>query len=418
MARTGIEGAHARDPGSERPPAILLGGGSALAVARSLGRDGMPVIVLAHKSDSVRWSRHCRFVETTGPDSQESWLEWLGQGPREGVLLPCNDDALELIVNHRATLEGLGYVAFEADDEVARAMLDKARTYELARDIGIPVPRTVTLEGDADLASAAAEIGFPCALKPRHSHRFAHHFGMSKKVLLAEDAQQFALGYARLAELGVAVLATEIVPGRDDASFCSYYSYLDERGEPLFHMTKRKLRQSPAHFGLGCYHVTDWNPEVAELGLRFLQGVGLRGLAFVEFKRDARDGRLKLIECNHRFLSIMDLPIAAGFDLPLFTYNRIVGRPTPPLDSYRRGVHYWWAPADFRAFLGYRRSGELSFAGWVGSLLHRQRFQVASLRDPLPAIGVVAHKLKRRALARLRPGAADKARDQTHGPSR
>lgn len=374
-----------------------------MAVARSLSRAGVSVFVLGHERDPVRWSKHCVFVETgAGPESHARWLEWLEHGPGEGVVMPCNDDALELIIDHRTTIERLGYRPIETDDEVARAMLDKAQTYELAQAIGIPVPRTVTLDADADVATAAAEIGFPCALKPRLSHRFAHHFGMSKKVLLAEDEGEFARAFARLRELDVAVLATEIVPGRDDASFCSYYTYIDERGEPLFHMTKRKLRQAPPHFGLGCYHVTDWNPEVAELGLRFFQGVGLRGLAFAEFKRDARDGQLKLIECNHRFLSIMELPIAAGFDLPLFTYNRVLGRPTPPVDWYRRGVHYWWAVADFRAFLAYRRAGELSFPRWIASLLHRQTFQIASLDDPGPLIGMFAYRLVRFARKRLR----------------
>ena len=79
--------------------------------------------------------------------------------------------------------------------------------------------------------------------------------------------------------------------------------------------------------------MTDRNPEVAELGLRFFQGVGLRGLANVEFKRDARDGRLKLIECNHRFTAPTGLLRAAGMDLPLFVYNRLTGRPLPAVTA-------------------------------------------------------------------------------------
>jgi hypothetical protein len=53
--------------------------------------------------------------------------------------------------------------------------------------------------------------------------------------------------------------------------------------------------------GNACYHLTDWNPEVGDLSLKLFQWVGLRGLANAEFKRDERDGKLKLIECNARF---------------------------------------------------------------------------------------------------------------------
>ena len=91
----------------------------------------------------------------------------------------------------------------------------------------------------------------------------------------------------------------EFIPGGDDRH-CSYYTYIDETGNPLFHFTKRLLRRHRANEGGATYHITDWNPEVAEKGLRLLQHVGLRGLGNVEFKRDPRDGELKLIEVNAR----------------------------------------------------------------------------------------------------------------------
>src|SRR6185437_4458297 len=125
---------------------------------------------------------------------------------------------------------------------------------------------------------------------------------------------------------GLDVMVVEMVPG-PDSRLCSYYTYLDESGTPLFHFTKRVIRRSPPVFGGGSYHITDWLPEVKELGLRFFQAVGLRGLGNVEFKRDERDGRLKLIECNARFTEANCLVMASSLDLPLLVYNRLVGRP-------------------------------------------------------------------------------------------
>ena len=88
---------------------------------------------------------------------------------------------------------------------------------------------------------------------------------------------------------------------------------------------------------------------MAELGLRFFEGVGLRGLGNVEFKRDARDGRLKLIECNHRFTAATGLMRAAGLDLPLFVYNKLTDRPLPTVDRYRAGLTMWYPMKDVRA---------------------------------------------------------------------
>jgi hypothetical protein len=48
----------------------------------------------------------------------------------------------------------LGLVPFEADDEVMLAMLDKSRTYELAREIGIEAPLSFNVHTQDDIAVA------------------------------------------------------------------------------------------------------------------------------------------------------------------------------------------------------------------------------------------------------------------------
>ncbi len=117
-----------------------------------------------------------------------------------------------------------------------------------------------------------------------------------------------------VSEHGVEVVLLEVIPGPDDL-LCSYYTYLDEAGEPQFHFTKRIIRRYPEHEGFACYHITDWNPEVRDLGLQLFRHAGLKGVANVEFKRDPRDGQLKLIECNARFTAANGLLTASGIDL-------------------------------------------------------------------------------------------------------
>jgi predicted ATP-grasp superfamily ATP-dependent carboligase len=188
-------------------------------------------------------------------------------------------------------------------------------------------------------------------------------------------------------------MATEVIPGPDD-SYCSYFGYLDEAGRPLFHITKRKPRQFPIHFGLGTYHITDSSPDVREQGERFLRELGLRGLANVEFKRDARDGRLKLIECNHRLTASTPVLQAAGADLPLLLYNRVTGAPIDGLANYRPGVWLWSPIQDVRALRAYRRQGELSLRQWARSLRGRPHFPVAKWTDPLPTVAFHARMVE------------------------
>jgi predicted ATP-grasp superfamily ATP-dependent carboligase len=181
----------------------------------------------------------------------------------------------------------------------------------------------------------------------------------------------------------VGVVVTEIVPGPEDA-FCSYYTYMVD-GEPLFHFTKRKLRQYPVRWGTGTYHLGEWVPDAHETGLRLFRAAGLVGLGNVEFKRDERDHKLKLIECNLRLTAADPMIRASGLDLPGLLYDRALGREVRPASRFREGVRQWHPLTDVRALFDYRREGSLTAGEWARSLLHRQQLPLLSSDDLRPS---------------------------------
>jgi D-aspartate ligase len=391
-------------------PVILLGGGNvAVSVARSLGERGTEVHALGDAEwDTVGQSRHCAsFVHVGHEQLQERYLEWLSVCRLgEAVVFPCDDESLELVARSRRELQELGYRPIEANDEVLLAMLDKERSYRLAEQAGVGVPRRFVLESPADIDAhlEASGVGFPCALKPLYSHLFARRFGASAKVILLPDRAELERVAGDLSSLGSKMMVTEIIAGPENA-YVSLYTYLDERGEPLMQFTKRKLRQYPTGFGIGTYHVSTLDPEVARVGLQFCQGVKLRGVACVEFKKDARDGRLKLIECNHRFTLAGELLRHSGVNLPVLAYSRLTGGPAPSMSAYRSGVRLWVPRTDAKAFREYRRRHELTAAQWIRSLLHPQHFPAFDASDPGPSLASgwrAARRLARKAATRLR----------------
>jgi D-aspartate ligase len=377
------------------PPAVIIGGGSiAMPVVRSLGAAGVPVIGLGARIDPIRFSRFCnRFVDIGfGDESQGRALQWLTEDCTDGaVVVPCSDHGLELVGRNRDLLERHGVRPVEADDAVTLALLDKERTYAFGRALEIATPRTVRLAGAAELDRAADLIGFPSALKPVHSHRFKQHF--DAKAIVVRDRGELEDVHRRAARHGLEVLLTEIVPGADDR-LGAYFSYVDGSGRVLLEFVSRKVRQYPTGFGLACCAVTEWDPELAEAGLRFVQGVGVKGVAYTEFKRDARDGELKLIECNNR-MTIEAL--SSPYDVPLLAYNRALGRALPPLR--RRWRPRIWNPAeDVQTMLELRRRGELTFCDWARTLRPPLSFHVFRIDDPMPTIG--HHWMLRRRIAR------------------
>src|SRR5207248_2379857 len=179
------------------------------------------------------------------------------------------------------------------------------------------------------------------------------------KLLEVHDEDELIESFRQTSELDIEMLLTEIIPGGDD-DIVTYYTYLDENGDPLYHFTKRKLRQWPIHYGLASYQLSTWDPEVADMGYRFCRGVGIRGIGTVEFKRDARDGWLKMIECNPRLTGSTELVRQCGIEVPEIAYRRAAGLPVPPVRGYRTQVHAWYPLMDVRAMRAYRREGELT----------------------------------------------------------
>ena len=380
------------------PPLIVLGGShTALAVTRSVGRTGVPVHVLSNgRNNPARFSRFCtEYVDLgAGFGLHARWLEWLEHGPREGVLAPCSDDGVELIGRAHRQVRDMGYTPVESDPDVLLAMLDKDETYRRARELGIPTPWTRTLKSVADLDAGLDGLEYPVGLKPRASHVFAALLQTDQKIILVHAPDELVRVAAPLLEQGLEMMVTEIIPGGEERLH-GCLTYLDADGRPAFVQTQRKLRQYPPQFGVGVFVTNDWDAETAELGVRFAQGVGYRGSAHVEFKRDIRDATLKLIELNPRFHLGVALVCATGVDWPLLAYRRALGQPDPAQHSVAHRHYLWVTDEDIKALREYRRMGRLTYRTWLRSLMHRLHFAIFSAGDPAPTARPAWLRLRR-----------------------
>lgn len=397
----------------ETPPAVVLGGlTNALSVVRSLGRARVEVHAVGSAHSPVRYSRYCRTFTVMPPDQLADRLPaWLRtEAPAGAVLIPCEDEALELLANRGADLAAAGLRPLPSNPDAAVALLDKGRTYEIARACDVGTPRTFTLETREDADRAAEEMSFPCALKPLHIHLFARHF--HRKVIVVKSPEELRTAFDLTLRLGLSMLATEIVPGPED-TYWSYYAYVTDTGELELEFTKQKIRQYPVGFGGATYHVAHRCPDAVAAGRRFVRAAGVRGIACVEFKRDERDGELKIMECNARITAANELMRIAGLDLAMAAYRDAAGLEPVTQRGFRDGVRLWYPVQDMAAFASMRRSGDLSLLQWLLSLAHRQHLPVFSVTDPQPSLrammrlpGRLRTRLGRTAETTSRPDAA------------
>lgn len=370
------------------PPAILFGGFfQAFKVVESLAARSISVYVLNNRWSEARFSRFARAIRLPDhvPYAQAATDFLTGKDSdylAGSVLLAAGDQELEIIGANREKLAKKFRLDL-SNPAAQQTMLDKLATYKAAKEAGVPAPKFWEIRTKKDIHQFREEFVYPLIVKPTISYVFRNRF--KRKFFMAENFDQLLECY-RIAEgAGIEVVLLEKIPG-PDSKLCSYYTYMDEEGNPLFDFTKRIIRRYPVNMGLASYHITDRVEGVRELSLKLLRHVGLQGLANAEFKYDERDGQLKLIECNVRFTAANSLVAKAGFDLGNFVYNRIVGIPQPPLTTFRTGLRMWDPLRDFRAFLELRKRGEMSLIEWLSSIMHPATISYFSWRDPLPSL--------------------------------
>lgn len=370
-------------------PVVLLGGSSnALAISRSLGRSGVPIYISQKKGNPANYSKYVtkRFTFREPENPLEYWKNLLlEKAPKElegAIIFPCNDPAIEFVCQYYQELKQK-YRLDEIHPDIQLKLLNKLETLRLASKMGIPHPNYVEIPLDRPF-EIPEEIHFPLMVRPEDSFSFRKLFN-GQKLFIVKNKKELERAVSLVKKARLKTIACEMIPG-PDALLGSYYTYIDENGRSLFHYTKRVLRRFPKNRGLGCYHITKWDPEVARMGQRFFEGIGFRGLGNIEFKRDIRDGKLKIIECNCRFTAAHELLIRSGLDIGKIIYNKLIGKEIVASTKTKDGVTLWYPFRDFQAYLELRGLGELTFFQWIRSVSHKQIFPFFKWSDPLPVL--------------------------------
>ena len=376
-------------------PAIVLGGSqNALSVARNLAQQGIEVLAVNYPYEAVRFSRYARYIRLGNGGSPETWEQFLLSSEsdrfRGSVLLPCSDEAISIVVNNWHALSRK-FLLEETDHKIRCELLDKFATYRRAEEAGIPTVSYSLVRTREELDRVPSALRFPMIMKPLYS---PDRRLLKFKAALIADPEELIRRFNAAAAVGVGVVLMEYIPGGDDR-LCSYYTYLDEQGNPLVHFTKRVKRRFPLESGDGTYHITDWIPEAADLGLRFFRHINFRGLGNIEFKWDERDGTLKVIEANARFTNSDCLVSRSGINLALITYNRITGRPQPPVFDYKKSLVLCRPIEDAFAAWMLLKAGRLRLSEWLVELHRVDLLPFFEWRDPMPALAVLGRRIWR-----------------------
>jgi predicted ATP-grasp superfamily ATP-dependent carboligase len=288
---------------------------AAIAIIRSLGRHGLHVIAADSEGRSPGFysryaSARLRYPSPqTDPDGTLETLVGAAQENRVELVVPVGDEVTFLLAEERDRFDGVSALALPARDAYATAQ-DKLATLELARELGVPVPRTEVVSTVAEAREAAVSLGWPVVVKPRSSSarpegRLVEHY----EVSYAEDPAALEAEVGAL-EGRSQVLLQEYWPGEGYG-----VELLLHRGRPLAAFQHRRLHEVPITGGASSFRESvALEPTLYGYATRLLAALGWTGLAMVEFKLGA-DGP-RLMEINGRIWGSIPLAVKSGIDFP------------------------------------------------------------------------------------------------------
>ena len=139
-------------------------------------------------------------------------------------------------------------------------------------------------------------------------------------------------------------------------------------------------------FGNCTFAISEWGPELVEIGTRFLKAIDYYGLSELEIKKDCRDGEFKLIEMNARTWLWHSLAIRCGVDFPYLLYKDMIGENVKPVTSFREDLKWMHIYTDLGVMAKEALNGNMKLRGYISTLRGEKEFAVFSLDDPLPFI--------------------------------
>lgn len=383
----------AADPGSLPRAIIVQPNDGCLTVARALHRRGVDVHVLASPEYSyVTASRGVEGEVLPEPvRDPEAWLDALSALGDDGggVVLSGSDSATEWLTEHRPLLPS-NLRTFESTDGLHLRLMDKLESYRIASSIGIKVPAHQHIRDHDDLAAVLPDLRFPRVLKARLGHKAKVLAGFG--TVLVATRRDLLDRAGRLLDNGIDFLLTEVIAGREHRLEAAVTVRRDD-GTYSLEYGRRKIRQWPLDYGVGSLNQAAHVPATLAMSRKLLGHVGYHGIASCETKRNARDGRLYLIEVNVRIPANFGLADACGVDGSWRVYATLAGLPLGPQPEQVDGRKCVIPFRDARASWQRIRRHETSVGAVVRSWQGTRDFGVLSVRDPMPTVALVGRRI-------------------------
>jgi D-aspartate ligase len=299
----------------------------ALAVARSLGRSGVPVYAVVEDSYTpLARSRYLTkaFVWDSCPTDPESFVKALlliaESIARPTIIIPVDDLSAVLVAENASSL-ARWFIIPQVPPELPLQLANKACLQALCAEIGIPSARSVVPRSMEDIRAFTEGTKFPVVLKAAQQWVLLKDRFSTKVIQTPEELVDFYKDYDY--EASQRLIVQEYISGDD---WISHGYYNPEKNISLT-FTGRKLRAYPTDAGSTALGLSLDNENVRCASERLLKSVAYSGIIDMDWRRDERDGQYKILDCNPRVgMNFRMFENSAGIDVVRAQHLDLSGR--------------------------------------------------------------------------------------------
>jgi len=381
---------------------IYRGGYGAVAIARTLGRLGVPMYLVAQEGEdtpvwaSRYWVKKTRWDFSKPENDSLAFMLDIGRtiqanhGTRPILLTLA--DWIAIFIERNSDVLQERFVFPRAARPLIRRLANKWEMHQLAKEHAIPTPTTIHPQSRVEVEEFLETVTLPVVLKPADPYlpdAPSKEIFNSERELMDEVDRDAARGPLNF-------VLQEYIPGGAEAVWmCNAYVGPEPSRTVVF--TGKKLRQVSST-GIASLAICLPNEIVEAQTRSFMQGVGYRGCVGIGYRYDNRDGLYKLLDVNARVSGIFRLFSGTNeMDVVRVCYLDLTDQHFPA--TALRPGRKWMLENDIFAALAAVRNDGLTVRQWRDSIRGVQECHWFAADDPRPVLSWMWGGIRRRVLA-------------------
>lgn len=246
---------------------------------------------------------------------------------RPRVLMPTHDESV-VIMRHRDEFPADLIIPYEGEEKLL-LLANKAKSTELARKAGVPVP---------EVYKSIDEVkSYPVVFKTVIGNS-------AKGVFFPKDREELV----KLMDehKNEETLLEEWIGGTDYSVDCVRWDGFCKTS--VYHALVTKTDGG----GTTTQREIVYMPQLEAAALKLMDAVDFHGVCGLDFRYDAEKNKIAYIETNARFTGGLATPVAAGFDIPWIVYKLATEGKYPEPINVRIGTRTKWILGDIITLVG------------------------------------------------------------------